>query len=169
MSEGGFMADAKLIGLVANQLVTFQLGEELYGINIMDVKEIVRVQAIRSIPNAPSYVEGFFNLRSEIIPIINLHKRFHLKKLVSSEEDELLSGFVILDIDGMKLGIIIDRISRVITIEKEDVQPPPQMLTGIGAEYIQGVVRQEQGYLIILDIRDLFNPKELQKIADLRH
>ena len=152
----------------ANQLVTFQLGEELYGINIMDVKEIVRVQSIRAIPNAPSYVEGIFNLRSEIIPIINLHKRFHLKKLITSEEDELLSGFVILDIDGMKLGIIIDRISRVITIEKEDVQPPPQMLTGIGAEYIRGVVRQENGYLIILNIRDLFNPKELQKIAELR-
>jgi len=160
------MADASKS--VANQLVTFQLGEELYGINIMDVKEIVRVQAIRAIPNAPSYVEGIFNLRSEIIPIINLHKRFHLKKLKTSEEDELLSGFVILDIDGMKLGIIIDRISRVITIEKADVQPPPQMLTGIGAEYIQGVVRQEEGYLIILDIRDLFNPKELQKIAELR-
>jgi purine-binding chemotaxis protein CheW len=151
-----------------NQLVTFQLGEELYGINIMDVKEIVRVQEIRAIPNAPTYVEGIFNLRSEIIPIINLHKRFHLKKILNSEEDELLSGFIIIDIDGMKLGVIIDRVSRVVTIEKEDIQPPPQMLTGIGAEYIQGVVRQERGYLIILDIRDLFNPKELQKIAELR-
>jgi purine-binding chemotaxis protein CheW len=151
-----------------NQLVTFQLGEELYGINIMDVKEIVRVQAIRAIPNAPVYVEGIFNLRSEIIPIINLHKRFHLKKVLNSEEDELLSGFIIIDIDGMKLGVIIDRVSRVVTIEKDDIQPPPQMLSGIGAEYIQGVVRQDQGYLIILDIRDLFNPKELQKIADLR-
>jgi purine-binding chemotaxis protein CheW len=152
----------------SRQLVTFQLGEELYGVNIMDVKEIVRVQAIRAIPNAPTYVEGIFNLRSEIIPIINLHKRFHLRKLVTSEEDELLSGFIILDIDGMKLGIIIDRISRVVTIEREDIQPPPQMFSGIGAEYIQGVVRQEEGYLIILDIRDLFNPKELQKIAALR-
>jgi purine-binding chemotaxis protein CheW len=150
-----------------NQLVTFQLGEELYGINIMDVKEIVRVQTIRAIPNAPMYVEGIFNLRSEIIPIINLHKRFHLKKLAASEDDELLSGFIILDIDGMKLGVIIDRVSRVVTIEKEEIQPPPQMLSGIGAEYIQGVVRQEQGYLIILDIRDLFNPKELQKIVEL--
>jgi purine-binding chemotaxis protein CheW len=152
----------------SRQLVTFQLGEELYGVNIMDVKEIVRVQTIRAIPNAPTYVEGIFNLRSEIIPIINLHKRFHIRKLASSEEDELLSGFVILDIEGMKLGIIIDRISRVVTIEKEDIQPPPQMFSGIGAEYIQGVVRQEEGYLIILDIRDLFNPKELQKIAELR-
>ena len=153
----------------SRQLVTFQLGEELYGVNIMDVKEIVRVQSIRAIPNAPSYVEGIFNLRSEIIPIINLHKRFHIKKLIASEEDELLSGFVILDIDGMKLGIIIDKISRVVTIEKEQVQPPPQMFSGIGSEYIIGVVRQEQqGYLIILDIRNLFNPRELQKIAELR-
>jgi len=151
-----------------NQLVTFQLGEELYGIDIMDVKEIVRVQAIRTIPNAPVYVEGIFNLRSEIIPIINLHKRFHLKRAINSEEDELLSGFIIVDIDGMKLGIIIDRISRVVTIEKDDIQPPPQMFSGIGAEYIEGVVRQEEGYLILLDIRDLFNPKELQKIAELR-
>jgi purine-binding chemotaxis protein CheW len=151
-----------------NQLVTFQLGEELYGINIMDVKEIVRVQTIRAIPNAPVYVEGIFNLRSEIIPIINLHKRFHLKRAVNSEEDELLSGFVIIDLDGMKLGVIIDRISRVVTIEKEDIQPPPQMVSGIGAEYIQGVVRQDQSYLIILNIRDLFNPKELQKLLELR-
>ena len=152
----------------SKQLVTFQLGEELYGVNIMDVKEIVRAQGVRAIPNAPTYVEGIFNLRSEIIPIINLHKRFHLKKLATSEEDELLSGFIILDIDGMKLGIIIDRVSRVVTVEKDDVQPPPQMVSGIGAEYIQGVVHQNEGYLIILAIRDLFNPKELQKIAELR-
>ena len=152
----------------SNQLVTFQLGEELYGINIMDVKEIVRAQDVRAIPNAPTYVEGIFNLRSEIIPIINLHKRFHIKRVSVSEEDELLSGFIILDIEGMKLGVIIDRVSRVVTIEKEDVQPPPQMASGIGAEYIQGVVRQDNGYLIILNIQDLFNPKELQKIAALR-
>ena len=151
------------------QLVTFHLGEELYGVNILDVKEIVRVQAVRAIPNAPNYVEGIFNLRSEIIPVINLHKRFAiLKSTVKSEEDALLSGFVIIDIDGMKLGIIIDRVSRVVTIEKSDIQMPPQMLSGIGAEYIQGVVRQDAGYLILLNIRSLFNPKELQKIAEFR-
>ncbi|MCL2380607.1 MAG: chemotaxis protein CheW [Treponema sp.] len=152
----------------SNQLVTFQLGDELYGVNIMDVKEIVRVQDVRAIPNAPVYVEGIFHLRSEIIPIINLHKRFHLKKTAASEDDELLSAFIILNVDGMKLGIIIDKVSRVVSIERESIQPPPQMVSGIGAEYIQGVVRQEMGYLIILNIRDLFNPKELQKIAELR-
>jgi purine-binding chemotaxis protein CheW len=68
----------------------------------------------------------------------------------------------------MKLGIIIDRVSRVVTIKQEEIQPPPQMLSGIGTEYIRGVVRQESGYLIILEIRSLFNPKELQKISELR-
>jgi purine-binding chemotaxis protein CheW len=149
------------------QLVTFQLGEELYGVDIMDVKEIVRIQEIRSIPNAPYYVEGIFNLRSEIIPIINLHKRFHLKKAQIEEGDEFLGGFIIIHIDGNKLGIIIDRIARVVMVQHSEIQPPPQMLSGIGAEYITGVVRQENGYLIILDIRRLFNPKELQKLASL--
>lgn len=150
------------------QLVTFQISDELYGIDIMDVKEIVRVQEIRAIPNAPSYVEGLFNLRGEIIPIISLHKRFHLKKSQISDDDELLSGFIIIEINGMKLGVIIDKVERVVLIEFSEVQPPPQMLNGIGAEYIQGVVNKESGYLILLDIKKLFSAKELQKIEEIR-
>jgi len=149
------------------QLVTFQISDELYGIDIMDVKEIVRVQEIRTIPNAPSYVEGLFNLRGEIIPIISLHKRFHLKKALLDDE-ELLSGFIIIDLGDMKLGVIIDRVERVVAIEASEIQPPPQMLKGIGAEYIQGVVNRESGYLIILDIRKLFSAKELSKIDEFR-
>ena len=150
------------------QLVTFQISEELYGIDIMDVKEIVRVQEIRQIPNAPVYVEGLFNLRGEIIPIISLHKRFYLKKAKLGDEDELLSGFIIIDLDGMKLGVIIDKVERVVTIDANDIQPPPQMLSGIGAEYIQGVVNREGGYLILLDIRKLFSAKELKKIVEIK-
>lgn len=149
------------------QLVTFQLGAELYGVDIMMVNEIVRVKEIRPIPNAPSYVEGIFNLRSEIIPIINLHKRFHLQKPVDLEDDEYAGGFVILQIDGSKIGVIIDRVARVVSVKPEDIQPPPQMITGIGAEYIHGVIRQEEGYLIVLDARRLFSPKELQNLSNL--
>lgn len=153
------------------QLVTFQLGEELYGVDIMDVKEIVRVQDVRPIPNAPYYVEGIINLRGEIIPIMNLHKRFHIQQAAASSEDLLSEddgGFIILDIEGNKIGIIIDRVARVVSVERGDIKPPPQMFSGIGTEYIQGVVRQESGYLIILDTRKLFNPKELQKILEPR-
>ena len=146
------------------QLVTFQLGDELYGMDIMDVKEIAPLQDIRPIPNAPNYVEGIFNLRGDIIPVINLHKRFHLKRAEMSEEDELLSGFIIIDINEMQLAVIIDKVARVVTIEENTIQPPPQMIAGIGAEYIRGVVNEDKSYLIILNIRKLFNPKELQQL-----
>ena len=152
------------------QLVTFQLGDELYGVDIMDVKEIVKVQSVRPIPNAPYYVEGIINLRGEIIPIINLHKRFHLQKLVVEDSDDLYEddegGFIILDIEGKKIGIIIDRINRVVPVEKSEIKPPPQMLSGIGTEYIDGVIQQEVSYLIILNTRKMFSARELQKILE---
>jgi len=152
------------------QLVTFQLGDELYGVDIMDVKEIVKVQSVRPIPNAPYYVEGIINLRGEIIPIINLHKRFHLQKLVVEDSDDLYEddegGFIILDIEGNKIGIIIDRINRVVPVERSEIKPPPQMLSGIGTEYIDGVIQQEVSYLIILNTRKMFSARELQKILE---
>lgn len=151
------------------QIVTFQLGEELYGIDIMTVEGIVRMEETRPIPNAPVYVDGIFNLRGEIIPIISLHKRFQLRKSVLSEEDELLSGFIIIKISGMKLGIIIDKVSRVVTVDLNKMQKPPQMLSGIGAEYIQGVYNRDEGYLIILNIERLFDPQELKKLETINN
>ena len=150
------------------QLVTFRLGEELYGVNIMDVKEIVRLQNVRVIPNAPYYVEGIIKLRSEIIPIIDLHKRFNIQSTAKPEDIEMEGGFIILDIEGSKIGIIIDKVERVVTVKEEDVKEPPQMLSGIGNEYIEGVVREEHGYLIMLNTRKLFNASELQKIIDIQ-
>lgn len=153
------------VGDAQFQLVTFQLGNELYGVDIMDVKEIVKTQNVRPIPNAPYYVEGIFNLRSEIIPVISLHKRFRIESLkLEEDEDDSQGGFIILNIDGIKIGIIIDKIARVVPVKTDEIKPPPQMLSGIGTEYIHGVIRQEHNYLIVLDIRRLFNPKELQKL-----
>jgi len=162
LSGGPCMADNTI------QLVTFQLGNEQYGIDIMDVEAIVKVEEVREIPNAPSYVEGIFNLRGEIIPVINLHRRFSIRRAELSEEDELLSGFIIVNLDGMQLAVIIDRVSRVVTVNVPEIQPPPQMVSGIGAEYIQGVVNREDHYLIILDIRRLFNMRELRALEQIR-
>ncbi len=153
----------------ALQLVTFQLGAELYGVDIMQVKSIEETKDVRPIPNSPNYVEGIFNLRGEIIPVINLHRRFHLKRAALNEEDELLRGFLIIRLNGMHIAIIIDKVSRVLTVSHDDIQPPPQMLSGIGAEYIEGVVHREEGYLIILDIDRLFNMRELAALESIAH
>ena len=97
-----------------------------------------------------------------------MHKRFHIQKAVEQNEEEAEDdgGFIILDIEGNKIGIIIDKVARVVLVENNEIKPPPQMLSGIGTEYINGVVRKETEYLIILDTRKLFNPKELQKILE---
>ncbi|MFP4066269.1 MAG: chemotaxis protein CheW [Spirochaetaceae bacterium] len=149
------------------QLVTFELAGETYGIDIMQVEGIVQVQDIRPIPYAPEYVEGIFNLRGEIIPVINLHRRFRLQTVELSEEDKLLSGMVVLSIDRMHLAVMIDKVSRVVRVRQEDIQSPPQMISGIGAEYIQGVVNNEDSYLIILDARRLFNVRELEQLGQI--
>lgn len=150
------------------QLVTFKLGAELYGVNIMDVKEIVKIHNVRVIPNAPYYVEGIINLRGEIIPIIALHKRFGIQTVEKTEDDEFEGGFIILNIENNKIGIIIDKVARVVSVNQDDVIDPPQMVSGIGTEYIEGVIREDDGYLIVLNIRKLFNAKELQKIYEIQ-
>jgi purine-binding chemotaxis protein CheW len=150
------------------QVVTFQLGQEIYGVDIMDVKRIVGLREVREIPNAPPYVEGILNLRGVVTPIINLHKRFMFKTVELSDDDSLLSGFVIIEINKMIIGIMIDKILRVVTIDPVHIQPPPKMISGIGVEYIQGVVNDEGNYIIILDIQKLFNPKELQQLSTIK-
>lgn len=149
------------------QLVTFKLGNETYGIDIMDVKEIVSLCEIRPIPGAPSYVAGIMNLRGVVIPIIDLHKRFQLEKPKLSEDEELLSGYIIINIDGVKIGIIIDKVSRVLNVEAAEIQAPPQMMSGIGSEYIRGVIHIEEEYLIFLDIRRIFNSQELKQLNNI--
>ena len=98
-----------------------------------------------------------------------LHKRFRLEKPAEEDYDAEMGGLVILNLDGIKISIIIDRISRVVMINSSDIKPPPQMLTGIGSEYIHGVVQQQNGYLIVLNIRKLFDPKELQKLISAQN
>ena len=98
-----------------------------------------------------------------------LHKRFRLEKPAEEDYDAEMGGLVILNLDGIKISIIIDRISRVVMINAADIKPPPQMLTGIGSEYIHGVVQQQNGYLIVLNIRKLFDPKELQKLISAQN
>lgn len=149
------------------QLVTFYIGKERYGIDIMEVKEIVGKRDIRPIPYVPMYVAGLLNLRGAIFPIIDLHKRFHLEQVEMNDDDALLSGFIIIEVGGRYIGIIIDRVSRVVAINPNTIQSPPQVISGIGAEYIQGVVHDEGEYLIILNIKKLFDPKELRQLENI--
>ncbi len=146
-------------------LVSFKISSEFYAIDIMEVNEIIRHTDITPIPNAPDFVEGVITLRGEIIPIVDLGKRFHFERVSLSEDEELLKGIIIITVEGMTIGVIIDQVNRVVQINKSQIQPPPQMISGVGAEYIQGVVKMEENLLVILDIKKLFSRKELLELS----
>ena len=132
-------------------LVTFKLGNKEYAIDIMQAKEIIKMEKITLIPNAPDYVEGVINLRGNIIPIVDLKKRFNLEE----NDGEKNTGIIIVKIDDVDMGIIIDAISKVVSIATSNIQPPPPMLSGIGQKYIKGVAKLEDKLLVVLDLEKL--------------
>ena len=136
----------------STNLVTFRLGSGEYAIDIMQAKEIIKMEKITLIPNAPDFVEGVINLRGNIIPIIDLKKRFNLEEI----EGDKNTGIIIVKIEDVDMGIIIDSISKVVSIANSDIQPPPPMLSGIGQKYIKGVGKLEDKLLVVLDLEKLF-------------
>lgn len=150
------------------QFVAFQLGTENYGVDIMMVNSIVHPDGVREIPNSPDFVEGIYNLRGEIIPVINLHRRFGIAaRVFESEEEEYERGMMIIQIGGDKIGLIIDSVSRVVSVEKEKIQPPPSTIAGIRREYIQGVYNRDDLYLVILEVNRIFDTAELKQLRML--
>ncbi|MBP5449035.1 MAG: purine-binding chemotaxis protein CheW [Spirochaetales bacterium] len=146
-------------------LVTFKISNETYAIDIMEVNEIVKLTEITPIPNAPDFVDGIITLRGDIIPIVDLNKRFNFAPREYSEEDELFRAIVIIRVQDMTIGILIDQVNRVIPIDRNQIQPPPQMVAGIGSEFISGVVKQNDNLFVILDIQKLFSKKELMMLS----
>ena len=139
-------------------LVCFKIGDELYGINIMEVKEIIHLCEITPIPNAPEFIDGVINLRGNIIPIIDLCKKFNLTHKEFTEDEELLRSIVIINVNELLIGIIIDQIYRVVSVMHNQIQPPPQMISGVGSEYVQGVVKLEEDNDILLVILNVKRP-----------
>ena len=140
----------------STNLVTFRLGSGEYAIDIMQAKEIIKMEKITLIPNAPDFVEGVINFRGNIIPIIYFKKRFHLEET----EGDKNTGIIIVKIEDVDMGIIIDSISKVVSISNSDIQPPPPMLSGIGQKYIKGVGKLEDKLLVVLDLEKLFTTDE---------
>jgi len=140
-----------------NQLVTFFLGEEEFGFDIMSVQEIIRQPQLSRIPMAPAYVEGIANLRGMILPIIDTRTRFGMKR----EEDTDGTRVLVVDVDGNKTGLRVDRVRQVTRIQQSDMEPvPPVVRAGMSAEYLKGVVKLDGGKRIIMSL----SPKAICQI-----
>jgi len=142
------------------QLVSFMLADEEYGVEVLKVREIIRMPNITKMPNSPPHVEGIINLRGKVIPIISMRRRFGLSECDNSSHTRI----IIMDVAGALTGFIVDAVSEVIRIQNSEIQPPPSMVLsgGIGREFITGVFNHAERLLIIMDVDRMFSEDELE-------
>lgn len=149
------------------QLVTFLLGDDEFGVEIMDVKEIIRVPDITKVPNAPSYVEGACNLRGNVLPIIDGRTRFNLDRKQKDENSRVL----VIDFNGKATGVIVDKVSEVMRVNTSDIEEPPQIIKNIDSDYLNGVVKLDNGnrLVMLLDIVKTLNVSTVEKDQENVH
>lgn len=145
------------------QLVVFDLAGEVYGVNIGTVREIIRMQDITHVPNAPDYVEGVINLRSRIIPIVDLRKRFG----VTTNEITPESRIVVVDIAGEDIGMMVDAVREVLRISEGSIEAASSIVTTSDSYYIQGIANLGERLLILLDLDKVFSLDERPALTSL--
>ena len=145
------------------QLVSFKIGEEEFGVDILKVQEINRMLEVTRVPNAPEHVEGVINLRGKVIPIIDLRRRFGLER----KEHDKNTSIVVVELSGKVVGFVVDAVSEVLRIPKSVTEPPPPLVAGIGADYITAVGKLEDRLLILLDLERVLSVEESRELADV--
>jgi purine-binding chemotaxis protein CheW len=145
------------------QLVTFKLENEEFGVDILKVQEINRMVNITRIPNAPHFVEGVINLRGKVIPIVDLRKKLGFQ----SKEYDKSTRIIVVELDGLVIGFIVDSVSEVLRIPSNTIEPPPSMVAGIESEYIEGVGKLDDRLLILLDLKKVFAISERKEIESI--
>lgn len=138
------------------QLVSFRVGSEEFGVDILRVQEINRMVEITRVPNSPEFVEGVINLRGKIIPIIALRKRFGLK----DKSPDKYTRIIVADVDNKIVGFVVDAVLEVLRIPTDTIEPPPPIVAGVDASYIRGVAKLEDRLLILLNLEEVFSEQE---------
>ncbi len=145
------------------QLVSFKIGEEEFGIDILRVQEIIKMIDITKVPNAPSFVEGVINLRGRIIPIVFLRKRLGME----TKEFDKNTRIVVVEIDGKIVGFIVDAVSEVLRISKEITEKPPEFVSGVNSDYITAVAKLEDRLLILLDLDKTLSNRQKELLQNM--
>ncbi|MGX2041262.1 chemotaxis protein CheW [Methylocaldum sp. MU1018] len=139
-----------------NRWVTFRLGEETYGINVMQVQEVLRVSEIAPVPGAPDYVVGIINLRGNVVTVIDTRKRFGL---LPKEPDDA-SRIVIIEAEDQVIGILVDSVAEVVELRGSEIESAPSVGNEESARYIQGVTSHGGELLILVDLNQFLNDED---------
>lgn len=149
--------------MTENQFVVFKLGDEKYGVDILNVSTISEYLEITRVPDAPNYVQGMINLRGDIIPVINLKRRFNIPETDVSDETRI----IIYTIDGVAIGFLVDEASQVLRVDDKDIEETPAILRGADREYISGVGKYNNQIIILLDFSKILSDAERAEIEKL--
>jgi len=142
------------------QLVSFHLADEVYGIEITKVREIILMCDITQVPQTPHYVKGLINLRSTVIPVIDLRSRFGLSESELTSESRIM----VVNVGNKTVGIIVDGVDEVLRISSDQIAPAPPTVASVGNEYLNGLVKLEEALLILLDIDNLLGEEGTEAI-----
>ena len=142
------------------QLVSFKIGREEFGVDILQVQEIIRMMKITRVPNSPDYVDGVVNLRGKVIPVVDLRKRLGME----IKDRDKNTRIIVVELESKTIGFIVDEVNEVLRIPRSITEAPPKMVSGIDSEYITAVGKLEDRLLILLDLEKVFSNEEHEEL-----
>jgi len=153
------------LAYLAGKYLTFLLGDESYGLEILKVQEIIGLQAITRIPRTPEYVRGVINLRGKVIPVIDLRLRFNMEAAEESRKTCIIVVQVSKAESSVTMGIVVDEVSEVLEIAAEEIEPAPSFGTQVETSFILGMAKTENAVKILLDIDKIMSEEEMAALA----
>ncbi len=147
------------------QLACFRVGAELYALDIMRIKEIIRPQKLTPVPKAPSFIEGVINLRGAVIPVADMRKRFDQPIDTDSRKNRI----VICLLAGKYIGLLVDEVTEVKRFGRKEIAPSPQFVHGAQADYFLGVARRDNELILLIDLGKVLSSEEKIELQKLTH
>ncbi|MBN1302519.1 MAG: chemotaxis protein CheW [Melioribacteraceae bacterium] len=145
------------------QLVSFKIGGEEFGVDILKVQEINRMLQITKVPNTSSFIEGVINLRGKVIPVVDLRTKFGFSKI----EHDKNTRIVVVELISKTVGFIVDEVSEVLRIPKGITEAPPEMISGINSDFITAVGKLEDRLIILLDLEKTLSTEVAQELETI--
>ncbi len=140
------------------QYVVFLLNEQIYGIEVPKIKEVVSYRKITPLPNMVGFIKGIINLRGVVLPVFDLREKFNLSETTYTP----FHIIIVMEISGRAMGVIVDEISDVVELSPDEVQAPSNLPPDVQAEYIKGIGKKEHELIVLLDVDRLLSSKELE-------
>jgi len=144
--------------------LTFFLGEEQYGIAIDRIKEIIAIMKVTNVPKTPEYMRGVINLRGSIIPVVDTRLRFGME----TKDEDMHTAIVIVEVDKVNVGFIVDRVEEVASIDSTALSEPPRFGNNIDTDFICSMAQMEENVVMILDVLKLFEADELISLEQIQ-